>query len=111
VKRDTLYSNYRIPTAFGTAITIAQLITWNTTASQPPRPGFPDTVQVQQLINAAGPVGFASDVIYGKVKLDVAPASSVNPIAIGANSPLLTVPLATASAYGRTRDRRNNLVC
>lgn len=84
-KRETIYSNFRMPTSYGVTITVAQWVTDNQVAPSPPRPGFPDTQQVQTMINAAPASALASDVIAGRSKLSVAAADSLNPIAAGTN--------------------------
>lgn len=86
-KRDVLWSNYQVPVSLGTTISNSQLEIYNRTAPAPPRPGFPTTDQVQQLINAVPPTVKATDAIYGISTLSVPAASSTAPKVIGLNDP------------------------
>lgn len=51
--RDVLWSNFQVPVILGTTISVGQLVAFNQSTANPPRPGFPDIQQVQTLINSA----------------------------------------------------------
>lgn len=87
VRRDTWAAAYQIPIILGTTVTWARLRTFMAGHPAPPRPGFPDTQQVQALINAVLPAPKSSDVINGILEISVPPVDSVNPKAIGLNDP------------------------
>lgn len=88
-KRDVLWSNYQVPVSLGTTISNSELEIYNRTAPAPPRPGFPTTDQVQQLINAVPPTVKMTDSIFGIGKLSVPAATSTIPTVVGTNDPRL----------------------
>jgi len=101
-KRDVLWSNYQVPVSLGTTISNSQLEIYNRTAPAPPRPGFPTTDQVQQLINAVPPTVKMTDAIYGIGTLSVPAAISTAPKVVGNNDPRVTADQAASVASIRT---------
>lgn len=100
IPRDVLFSNYQLPVVLGTTITIAQLVAFNQSTPTPPRPGFPDTQQVQALINAVLPAPKATTAVEGIGRVSVTPADVLHPIFVGDNDPRL--PSMFQSTYLNT---------
>lgn len=87
---DYLFKNWIIPEQLAPSCTFAELDTYNSATNTPPGPTYPTTDQVEVLINnAIGTLNDASSVVKGRTYLDVDPAVSSIPVAVGINSPLL----------------------
>lgn len=87
--RDWLFQGFQIPEMLTPTTTMGDLFIYNLIQDLVNPPDwYLSAVDVQNLINiAVGTLNFASDVIYGRTRLSVAPVSAIAPIAVGDNDP------------------------
>lgn len=100
--RDWLFQQFQIPEMLTPTCTMGDLFIYNLIQDLVNPPDwYLSAIDVQNLINIAiGTLNFASDVIYGRTRLSVAPVSAIDPIAVGDNDPrvgLLPDILATGT--------------
>jgi hypothetical protein len=104
-QRAIIFTNFMIPTTYGTAITYSQLNTYNQAQPRPLADRYATVDEVGSLINTAiGTLNDASDVIKGRTKLSVPAADSSNPVAVGKNDLASTsnAGVVTLSTDGET---------
>lgn len=86
-KKD-LFTSWVIP-ATPTTVTWTELVIYNNSNPRPLADTYATTARVLELINQISPAPKSSESVHGIGKTDVPPASSVNPIFVGENSPLV----------------------
>lgn len=98
--RGWLFQQFQIPQMLVPITTMGGLFVYNLVKDLVNPPDwYLSAIDVQNLINIAiGTLNFASDVIYGRTRLSVAPVSAIDPIAVGDNDPRIAFlpPLATS---------------
>lgn len=99
-KQSWLFQGFQIPEMLAPTTTMGDLFIYNLIQDLVNPPDwYLNAVEVQNLINIAiGTLNFASDVIYGRVRLSVAPASAIDPIAVGTNDPRIAASGGFAAA-------------
>lgn len=87
--RTWLFQQFQIPQMLAPTTTMGELFIYNLVKDLVNPPDwYLNAIDVQNLINiAVGTLNFASDVIYGRTRLSVAPVSAIDPVALGENDP------------------------
>lgn len=110
IKRDTYFADFQIPTTLGTTVTWAQLRVFKSGVHPILDQNTYTKGQVDALIAiGAASINDASDVVKGRTRLSVAPASASAPIAVGSNDPSIPAFVLHASKYA-TLDAANTAI-